>query len=124
VFVDADAAINTAVRKVRRALADDPDMPRFLETVVGKGYRFVGPVAVIPVAEATPRSVSIRGRWHGRPVLLTVALPAAGRFGLAAAGHGIGRCPAWRTRARPETEYLSDGITESLINRLTAASAG
>ena len=48
VFVDADAAINTAVRKVRRALGDDPDTPRFLETVVGKGYRFVGPITVVP----------------------------------------------------------------------------
>ena len=37
VFVEADSAINTAVRKVRRALGDDPDNPRFLETVVGKG---------------------------------------------------------------------------------------
>src|SRR5216117_2950972 len=55
VFVDADAAINTAVRKVRRALGDDPDTPRFLETVVGKGYRFVGPIAVSPAAEATPK---------------------------------------------------------------------
>src|SRR2546428_2410126 len=54
VFVDADAAINTAVRKVRRALGDDPDAPQFLETVVGKGYRFVGPITVIAGAEATP----------------------------------------------------------------------
>src|SRR3989442_13648909 len=53
VFVDADAAINTAVRKVRRALGDDPDAPHFLETVVGKGYRFVGPITVIPGAAAT-----------------------------------------------------------------------
>src|SRR6185436_8993469 len=51
VFVDADAAINTAVRKVRRALGDDPDAPRFLETVVGKGYRFVGDITIIPGAE-------------------------------------------------------------------------
>jgi DNA-binding winged helix-turn-helix (wHTH) protein/Tfp pilus assembly protein PilF len=54
VFVKADAAINTAVRKVRRALGDDPEVPRFLETVVGKGYRFVGPIVVIPRAAAPP----------------------------------------------------------------------
>src|SRR5436309_4344820 len=48
VFVDADAAINTAVRKVRRALGDENAAARFLETVVGKGFRFVGPVNVIP----------------------------------------------------------------------------
>jgi len=45
VFVDQDAAINTAIRKIRRALGDDAEHPRFLETVVGKGYRFSAPVA-------------------------------------------------------------------------------
>jgi len=44
VFVDREAAINTAIRKIRRALGDDADRPRFVETVVGKGYRFAGPV--------------------------------------------------------------------------------
>src|SRR6186713_191005 len=51
VSLSTDAAINTAVRKVRRALGDDPDAPRFLETVVGKGYRFVGDITVIPGTE-------------------------------------------------------------------------
>src|SRR5947209_11300403 len=46
-FVDTEANINSIVRKVRRALVDDAEKPRFLETVVGKGYRFVGPVKVI-----------------------------------------------------------------------------
>src|SRR6516225_11828371 len=44
VFVDIDQGINTAVRKVRIALRDDPDKPRFIETVAGKGYRFAAPV--------------------------------------------------------------------------------
>ena len=44
VFVDIDHSINTAVRKVRQALRDDPEKPRFVETVVGKGYRFAAPV--------------------------------------------------------------------------------
>lgn len=44
VFVDSDAAINTAIRKIRQALGDDAGEPRFVETVVGKGYRFVAPV--------------------------------------------------------------------------------
>ena len=45
VFLDWAAAINTAVRKIRRALGDDVCQPRYIETVVGKGYRFVAPVA-------------------------------------------------------------------------------
>ncbi len=37
VFVDSEHGINTAVRKLRQALRDDPDKPRFVETVIGKG---------------------------------------------------------------------------------------
>jgi Tol biopolymer transport system component/DNA-binding winged helix-turn-helix (wHTH) protein len=44
VFLDVDHSINTAVRKIRTALRDDPEKPRFVETVVGKGYRFTAPV--------------------------------------------------------------------------------
>jgi DNA-binding winged helix-turn-helix (wHTH) protein len=44
VFLDWDAAINTAVRKIRRALGDDAGQPRYITTIVGKGYRFVAPV--------------------------------------------------------------------------------
>jgi len=46
-FVDTDLSINNVVRKIRTALGDDAGKPRFLETVVGKGYRFVGPIRVI-----------------------------------------------------------------------------
>jgi TolB-like protein/DNA-binding winged helix-turn-helix (wHTH) protein/Tfp pilus assembly protein PilF len=41
VFVDTEHGINTAIRKVRQALKDDPDNSRFVQTVSGKGYRFV-----------------------------------------------------------------------------------
>ena len=41
VFFDVDNAINSAVRKLRRSLADDPEVPRFVVTVPTKGYRFV-----------------------------------------------------------------------------------
>ena len=46
-FLDTEPNINNIIRKIRAALGDDPAKPRFLETVVGKGYRFVGPVRVI-----------------------------------------------------------------------------
>src|SRR5262249_11312129 len=42
VFVDVDRGINSAVRKIRSVFGDDPAHPHYLETVVGKGYRFVG----------------------------------------------------------------------------------
>ena len=43
VFVDVEQGINTAIRKIRRALDDDADEPHYLQTVVGRGYRFVTP---------------------------------------------------------------------------------
>src|ERR1700719_4407892 len=46
-FIDAEPNINNIVRKIRTALGDNSAKPRFLETVVGKGYRFVGQVRVI-----------------------------------------------------------------------------
>jgi DNA-binding winged helix-turn-helix (wHTH) protein/tetratricopeptide (TPR) repeat protein len=46
-FVDAEPNVNNVIRKIRTALGDTSAKPRFLETVVGKGYRFIGPVRVI-----------------------------------------------------------------------------
>jgi DNA-binding winged helix-turn-helix (wHTH) protein len=43
-FMDTERSINTAIRKIRKALGDNPNRPKFIETVVGKGYRFVAPV--------------------------------------------------------------------------------
>ena len=51
VFVDSDNAINTAVRKIRHALHDDPDSPRFVATVPARGYRFVAEIRGPKIAE-------------------------------------------------------------------------
>lgn len=45
VFVDIEDGINTAIRKVRRALGDNPERPRFIQRVPGKGYRFIASVS-------------------------------------------------------------------------------
>ena len=42
VVLDIDNALNTAIRKIRRALRDDPAHARYVETVPAKGYRFIG----------------------------------------------------------------------------------
>lgn len=46
-FIDTEKNVNNIVRKLRTALGDNANRPRFIETVVGKGYRFIGPVRVI-----------------------------------------------------------------------------
>jgi len=70
-FVDFEHGLNTAVKKLRDVLGDDPDNPRYIETVPRKGYRFLAPlnrdgVPVIP-AELAPR----RHLWQSRtPILI------------------------------------------------------
>ena len=62
VFVDTEHGINTAIRKVRHLLRDEPENPQFIQTVTGLGYRFIAPVTtieapaqlVIPAATAQP----------------------------------------------------------------------
>ena len=46
-FVEFEHAINTAVRKIRDALGDDLEKPRFIETLPRKGYRFIPPVELL-----------------------------------------------------------------------------
>ena len=44
VFLDTDNSIRGAIRKIRYVLKDDPETPRFIQTVTGRGYRFIAPV--------------------------------------------------------------------------------
>ena len=62
-FVDTEPNINNIVRKIRTALGDNSAKPRFLETVVGKGYRFIGPMRVI--GASYPRSDFESGAMRG-----------------------------------------------------------
>ena len=53
VFLDTDNSINAAIRKIRQVLKDDPEQPRFVQTVTGRGYRFIAPVAQTVTASAS-----------------------------------------------------------------------
>ena len=66
-FVDTEHGINTAIRKLRHLLRDNPDDPRFIQTVTGMGYRFIAPVTTVD--EVVPEVVTA-------PVLPVVAEPA------------------------------------------------
>jgi DNA-binding winged helix-turn-helix (wHTH) protein/tetratricopeptide (TPR) repeat protein len=87
-FIDTERNLNNIVRKVRTALGDDSGKPRFLETVVGKGYRFIGPVRVIdaqyPRADfqqtaAGPAWPDHAGEWGERSSLAVMPLLLVGR---------------------------------------------
>jgi DNA-binding winged helix-turn-helix (wHTH) protein/tetratricopeptide (TPR) repeat protein len=81
-FVDVESSVNNIVRKIRTALGDDSEKPRFVETVVGKGYRFIGPVQVIApqfpqsvvgTSTATGKSEKLPG-WSERATLAVMPL--------------------------------------------------
>ena len=55
-FVDFEHGLNAAVRRLRDALGDSADVPRFVETLPRRGYRFIAPVIRQPAAEETPPS--------------------------------------------------------------------
>jgi len=67
-FVDFDHSLNAAVRRLRDALGDSAENPRFVETVARRGYRFVGPVnGAAP--EVTQKAIR-RRRW---PIAVGIA---------------------------------------------------
>lgn len=70
-FVDTERNINNIVRKIRGALRDHAARPRFLETVVGKGYRFVGPIRLI--SPLYPPSDSGESSAGNAPVIADMA---------------------------------------------------
>ena len=55
VFLDTENAINTAIRKIRQVLRDDPAQPRFVQTVTGSGYRFIAPAAEVSASAPQER---------------------------------------------------------------------
>jgi DNA-binding winged helix-turn-helix (wHTH) protein/Tol biopolymer transport system component len=85
VFVDTEHGINTAVRKVRQVLGDDPESPRFVQTVTGKGYRFSAPVSRVSPAEGPPEhALPASSPAHRRSVFWNIAGAACVLFAIAA----------------------------------------
>jgi cholera toxin transcriptional activator len=69
-FVDYEHGVNSAVNRVREALGDKANSPRFVETLARKGYRFVAPVERIgeaDVAEVNAADEVVERRWLATP---------------------------------------------------------
>jgi eukaryotic-like serine/threonine-protein kinase len=54
VFLDTDNSINAAIRKIRQVLDDDPEQPRYVHTLIGRGYRFIAEVEEVRCPELRP----------------------------------------------------------------------
>jgi DNA-binding winged helix-turn-helix (wHTH) protein/predicted ATPase len=98
VFVDGETSINTAVRKLRRALSDDPHAPRFVATVPARGYRFVAEIRPPKPGNMArpegPRSSVMVGREHELDSLiggLDDAAAQRGRLFLICGEPGVGK---------------------------------
>ncbi len=77
VFLDTDNSINGAIRKIRTVLRDDPEQPRFIQTVSGTGYRFVAAVQAVRAATPAvrPTEVSETKKLQSEPAKLATSEP-------------------------------------------------
>lgn len=66
VFVDFENNLNTAIARLREALGDSAEHPRFIETLPKHGYRFIGTLSAEP---PTPRPPDARARRRWRPAV-------------------------------------------------------
>lgn len=72
-FVDFDQGLNKAINKVRDALGDSAENPRFVETVARRGYRFLAPVSLPSASNQTADHAPPRGHPLARHRILTAA---------------------------------------------------
>jgi TolB-like protein/DNA-binding winged helix-turn-helix (wHTH) protein len=147
VFLDTDNSINGAIRKIRQVLDDDPENPRFIQTVTGKGYRFIAPVIEsqeprglhlleIPPSPPDPAVPATASRTNMRRIVL-LGLFIAISTGLilwlvrarsrsksaAAPVRSIAVLPLDNLSGDPSQDYFADAMTDELITDLAKVGA-
>jgi TolB-like protein/DNA-binding winged helix-turn-helix (wHTH) protein len=151
-FVDFDHGVNTAVNRLREALGDSAENPRFIETVPRRGYRFVAPVeshaSVLPGSNAavagTSSSEAGRATTQAMPripkrhavVLAAAAVVAITLAGLSSSRvrqrlfgrrspqiHSLAVLPLVSLSSDKDQDYFTDGMTEELTTDLGKISA-
>ena len=145
VFVDIETGVNTAISKVRQALRDTADRPEYVETVAGRGYRFIAPIDIQPApvqsvnrSATPPAPVAITQkpsrRWRAAAAAV-ISLVAAGLvFGAVWRARDGGSATHVRTTIAvlpfvngahdPEQDYLALGLTEETIASLAQIDPG
>jgi len=136
-FVDFDHGLNNAVKKLREALGDDADKPRFIETLSKRGYRFIASVNAngdaaaavrLPLPEGRQPRLRLKFSLLGISIgLVLLALPAGGYFAWRhfhpraqppAGKVMLAVLPFQNLTGDPSQEYFSDGFTEEMITAL------
>lgn len=144
IHLDTDNSINGAIRKIRQALGDSCEDPRFIQTVTGEGYRFMAPMRLpgdeVPLSAATAPSVTATEPAAFNPttnklrsfkllsalaatvVLATIGIVLVPRRNPAASPVSqrtmLAVLPFQNLTGDPSQEYFSQGMTEELIARL------
>jgi TolB-like protein/DNA-binding winged helix-turn-helix (wHTH) protein/Flp pilus assembly protein TadD len=151
-FVDFDHGLNNAMNRLREALGDSAEFPKFIETLPKKGYRFIGqvtgdeppeagfaPAEAMPVAKPVLIPGPIEQAPKPRPRFLVTTLVCCIALGLAAIGFLAWRrmhaapastrehvmlavLPFQNLSGDPSQDYFSDGLTEEMIAQLGALS--
>lgn len=130
-FVDFERGLNFCISQIRSALADDASQPRYIRTFARQGYQFIASVESFErqpprVAPGTRTLHRLRWPW-------AVALAAFSAIGISA-GYLLRARPAPvpivavvrfdNEAGDPAITKLSDGLTDSVVERLTALSSG
>jgi TolB-like protein/DNA-binding winged helix-turn-helix (wHTH) protein/Flp pilus assembly protein TadD len=136
-FVDFDAGLNSALKKLRDALGDSAENSQFVETVPRRGYRFIAPVKVIPVdrlsAPAAEKSQTARLRL--RPAWIVSGLALAGIIAAVllvergspelgarrGSDQSLAVLPFENLTGDPGRDYLADSLTDALTTTLAQA---
>jgi len=132
--VDFENGLNFCIKRIRAALADDAESPRYIETLPKIGYRLIAPVEVLDPVPAPSRS---RVGLYLTSAALTVALVAGTVVGLNLGGvrdrllgrpiageiSSIAVLPLQNLSGDPEQDYFAEGMTDALITELGQISA-
>jgi len=143
-FVDFDHGLNKAINKIRDALSDSAESPRFVETVARRGYRFVAevkaadsnsaaqPLPARPLPDrlnqgeksATSGYVQRSLRWIVPLFALLILLVSVAAWKLRSAKHvtpvvrSLAVLPLESLSNDPSQDYFADGMTDELISHL------
>jgi TolB-like protein/DNA-binding winged helix-turn-helix (wHTH) protein/Tfp pilus assembly protein PilF len=140
-FVDFDHGLNKSIQRLRDALGDSPESPRYIETIPRTGYRFIAPVTEasrnrpsaqaevplrIPEPTANPsvgRDLKPKWRWLALGICAAIVALAGAwivvlRHSAAEPIHSLAVLPLDNLSGDPGQEYFADGMSDELITML------